>query len=235
MNVIDDTLPEPKWMNGSGGTSKKTYMVVARRGDICLGLKLEGLQPGEQVGVPGKTYLLFRVRSARHPELFEAEDAGKKVVALTGNLGLDEAWPDFAFEKVGHDRASAGVGVFIKGSLLSEPAAFCQHFVDSDFVGRCVDYVLERAGADNVVLPREVIVETFTGKLDVLFAKVKDWHDQYHLAQAIEQEMQAKIEDDIGTVGQQASQLKAIYDKHAAAYGANKQLPPSPPSTLNID
>ena len=234
MKVIDEALPKPKWMNGSSGMSKQTYMVVARRGDICLGLKLEGLQPGEQVGVPGKTYLLFRVRSARHPELFEAEDAGKKVVALTGNLGLDEAWPDFTFEKVGPDRASAGVGVFIRGSLLTDPTAFCQHFVDGDFVGRCVDYLLERAGADNVVLPREVIVETFTGKLDVLFAKVKDWFDEAKLAHAVEQEMQAKIDEDIGTVGQQASQLKAIYDKHAAAL-SEKKFPSSPPSTLNID
>ena len=178
MSRIANELPEPKWMNGSGSMSKKTYMVVARRGDICLGIKLEGMVPGDKLKMPGKTYLLFRVRSARQPDLFAEEDAQQKVVPLNGNMGLDEAWPNFTFDVVNSSRASAAVGVFIDGSLLEDPAAFCEKFIDGDYVGKSIDYVLSRAGEDNVILPRDVIVETFTEKLDTLFSQVKDWHDQ---------------------------------------------------------
>ncbi len=234
MSKIANELPEPKWMNGSGSMSKKTYMVVARRGDICLGIKLEGMVPGDKLKMPGKTYLLFRVRSARQPDLFAAEDAQQKVVPLNGNMGLDEAWPSFTFDVVNSSRASAAVGVFIDGSLLEDPAAFCEKFIDGDYVGKSIDYVLSRAGEDNVILPRDVIVETFTEKLDTLFSQVKDWHDQYKLANAVGQEFQKAIEDDVGVVGQQAAQLKSIYDKHAATFGDGKGYK-APPHTEHLD
>jgi len=234
MNKIANELPEPKWMNGSGAMSKKTYMVVARRGDICLGIKLEGMVPGDKLKMPGKTYLLFRVRSARQPDLFAEEDAQQKVVPLNGNMGLDEAWPNFTFDAVNSSRASAAVGVFIDGSLLEDPAAFCEKFINGDYVGKSIDYVLSRAGEDNVILPRDVIVETFTEKLDTLFSQVKDWRDQDKLANAVGQEFQKAIEDDVGVVGQQAAQLKSIYDKHAATFGDGKGYK-APPHTEHLD
>ena len=103
-----------------GTESKSRYVAVARRGNIVLGVNISGLTDGEQLGMPGKSYLHARVRSAREQALATKPDleAGvDKVVPLFGQqLALDEAWPNFTFEKIDEKRASVVIGSCRKGS-----------------------------------------------------------------------------------------------------------------------
>ena len=48
-----------------GTNSQSSYVAVARRGNIFLGVRFTGLSDGKQMGVDGTTYLHVRVRSAR--------------------------------------------------------------------------------------------------------------------------------------------------------------------------
>src|SRR3984957_6023196 len=87
-----------------GSSSHSSYAVVARRGSIFLGVRFSGLTDGQQLGVPGKTYLHARMRSARDQALAEKLDlesgADKIINLFAQQLALDEAWPGFTFEKV---------------------------------------------------------------------------------------------------------------------------------------
>jgi hypothetical protein len=60
------------FIDGSG--SHSSYAAVARRGSIFLGIRFSGLTDGQQLGVPGKTYLHARMRSARDQALAEKLD-----------------------------------------------------------------------------------------------------------------------------------------------------------------
>src|ERR1700722_9236335 len=101
------------FIDGSG--SHSSYAAVARRGNIFLGIKFSGLTDGHQLGVPGKTYLHARIRSARDQALAEKldmESGADNVVGLFAQqLALDEAWPDLTFEKVDVERASLHMGM----------------------------------------------------------------------------------------------------------------------------
>ena len=86
-----------------GTSSQRSYAVVARRGHVFLGVRFLGLADGDQLGVPGKTYLHARVRSARDQALadkLDLEGGPDNVINLfPPQLALDEAWPGFTFER----------------------------------------------------------------------------------------------------------------------------------------
>ena len=90
------------FIDGSG--SQSSYAAVARRGNIFLGIRFSGLTDGHQLGVPGKTYLHARMRSARDQALAEKldlESGADNVIGLFAHqLALDEAWPGLTFEKI---------------------------------------------------------------------------------------------------------------------------------------
>ena len=89
--------------------------MIARRGDIFLGIKLTGLMDGSKLGLPGKTYLHARVRSARNPELAEQLGQDNAVSLFGQNLAPEAAWPNFTFAKIDDKRASLVLGLFIGG------------------------------------------------------------------------------------------------------------------------
>ena len=97
-----------------GTSSQRSYAVVARRGHVFLGVRFLGLVDGDQLGVPGKTYLHARVRSARDQALadkLDLEGGPDNVINLfPPQLALDEAWPGFTFEKIDGERASLHPG-----------------------------------------------------------------------------------------------------------------------------
>jgi hypothetical protein len=57
-----------------GTSSQRSYAAVARHGHVFLGIRFLGLADGGQLGVPGKTYLHARVRSARDQVLADKLD-----------------------------------------------------------------------------------------------------------------------------------------------------------------
>ena len=54
-----------------GTSSKQSYAAVARRGSIFLGVRFVGLDDGTEFGMPDRTYVRFRIRSAWSAELAE--------------------------------------------------------------------------------------------------------------------------------------------------------------------
>ena len=139
-----------------GTNSQLSYGVVARRGHNFLGVRFSGLVDGDQFGMPGKTYLHARVRSARDQALagkLDLESSADNVINLfPPQLPLDEAWPGFTFEKIDAERASLILGMFINGSLLDDTDAVIKRIEEASLFRKLVDCVIVRL-AQNTASP----------------------------------------------------------------------------------
>jgi hypothetical protein len=60
-----------------GTSSPQGYAIMARRGDVFLGIKFSGLAEGAQFGMPDKAYLNVLLRSARDEALAAELDLEK--------------------------------------------------------------------------------------------------------------------------------------------------------------
>ena len=102
-----------------------------------------------QMGVPGKTYLHARVRSARDQALaykLDLEVGPDNVINLfQPQLALDEAWPGFTFEKIDAERASLILGMFINGSLIHDADAVIKRIEEAGLFRKLVDCVIDQA------------------------------------------------------------------------------------------
>lgn len=204
---MDDTTQQDPLLKFMDGTSSvHSYAVLARRGSIALGLKLQGVVPGEMMGMPGKSFLAFRLRSAHAGSLFDAEDAEQNVTAIANHkLELHEAWPSFEFEKINPERASMAAGVFVRGSLKDDPLKVFDRILEQDLIEKTVSWVCEQAGPDYVWgVPRRVMVH-FRGEIEKLRGQV---FEQVEIKKAFELEVEGAIEQPMA----HAALLKKIYE-----------------------
>ena len=155
---VDDGYPGLHFMDGT--ESHSSYAVISRRGDIFLGIRVSGLTEGSLLGVPAKSYLHARVRSARSQKLAEqldTENGAENVVNFSDQqLSLDAAWPNLSFDKVDSKRASLGIGLFIQGSLVDDAVAVVTRIEKADLFRKLVDYVIEQAGPENRIASARV-------------------------------------------------------------------------------
>ena len=150
VSTTSDIYPGLHFMDGTG--SQGSYAAIARRGSVFLGIRLLGLMDSIKLGVPGKTYLHARVRSARSHVLaqqLDLEAGAENVVNLSQHqLALDAAWPNLTFEKVDEERASLLLGVFIDGSFPEETDLVVDRLEKADLFRKFVDYLINRAGPE---------------------------------------------------------------------------------------
>ena len=202
---------ERRFLDGTASTG--AYLIVALRGDVALGIRPLGMVDGAAMSVPGKTYLHARLRSARAPVGMAAQyaDDGSQVVKLADQkLGFDEAWPELDFAKLDDSRASTIIGVFLRGSLKTEPEVVLQRLEEQDFLLKMAEYVAERAGHDNLVLRPMAIAAWLHEQLDPGIAKLK--------AQvAASAEFAQHVEDNVELFGFQSALLAKLYKKHLPA------------------
>jgi hypothetical protein len=204
-----------------GTDSHKSYGVVARRGDIFLGIKFSGLTDGSKFGAPGKTYLHARVRSARDQGLAEELDLGKDpsnvVSFLEKQLGLDEAWPSFSFDKLNDHRASLLVGMFIEGTLPADASAIAGRIEQGDLFGKIVEFMIEQVGPEKCIADADLVTAWLSVEAKPLLQGLKALAEQHKLAAEVKKEFAANIEAQLEVAGQHQQQLKAIYLKHKQA------------------
>lgn len=161
--------PIAKFIDGTA--SQQSYIVVARKGNVVLGLKPLGLQDGQMTGVPGKTYMFARVRSASAGDLFDELDAetGHK----PQNYDFSEAWPTIKFNKKNSERASAIYGAYLDGSLASEPHKVLEQLENGGLIEKMADAVIQMAGEENIVVRYGTLIGWLHEQLDPLIEKYK--------------------------------------------------------------
>lgn len=200
---------QPLMMTGTNGY--EDYLVIARNGNVALGIKPNDISPGARFGHPGTVWFGARLRSAPAGSLFDGEADEENVVKFHKNPeNLWDAWPEVVWEKKSDKRASTTIGVLLRGTL-DGPIGDAQQLLDKMKSGKLseqmAEYLAGLAGAENLVLTPDEIAAWLTGNV---YGKIADKLEKTIEARGIvEQEM----EKNIGTFGMQASILKKAYAK----------------------
>lgn len=201
---------QKQFLNGS--QSHKSYLMFAVRGDVALGIRPLGIVDGAGMGASGKSYLHARVRSCRAPKDFLAQyglDENGSVVKLADQkLGFDEAWPEIEFDKADDERASAIVGVFLRGSLSHDPEVVLKRLEEEDFLLKLAEYVCDRAGYEHLVMRPLAVAGWLHEKLDPEIGKFKAKLKAHA-------EFGQHAEEHVEVFGFQTSLLNKLYKKHA--------------------
>jgi hypothetical protein len=207
------------FIDGSG--SHSSYAAVARRGSIFLGIRFSGLTDGQQLGVPGKTYLHARMRSARDQALAEKldiESGADNVLHLHGaQFSLDEVWPSFTFEKANAERASQQIGMFINGSLTDDTDAVITRIEEAGLFRKLVDYAIHGAGLEYQIARAKAVATSLSNQAKPTLDDLKKAAAHHKIAVAAQKEFAEIVEGKLEVVAPYAQQLNAIYQKHKQA------------------
>jgi len=208
--------PGPYLMDGTG--SSQSYAVVARRGDIFLDIRFAGLSDGAQLGLPGKTYLHVRLRSARNPELAAQLDlaSGPENVfnLFQPQITLDAAWPDLAFEKLDAGRASLSVGLFIRGSLSENAAAVLARLRQGDVFRQLAAYAVAHAGAEHCIAEQERVALWLAKQAKPTLHELRKKIVVDQAMAATREEFEARIDAEEEVVAPHRQDVKAIFQRH---------------------
>jgi len=222
MNPGSETAGTPGEFAGlhfiDGTSSQRSYAVVARRGHVFLGVRLLGLVDGDQLGVPGKTYLHARVRSARDQALAEKLDLESSVDNVINlfppQLALDEAWPGFTFEKIDAERASLIMGMFINGSLIEDADAVIARIEEAGLFRKLVDCVIDHAGLEYGIARTNLVAMWIADQAKPILAGLKKAAEHQKIVLAAQKEFAGLVEGQVEVVGPHLQQLNTIYHKH---------------------
>jgi hypothetical protein len=202
----------------NGTSSQRSYAVVARRGHVFLGIKFLGLADGDQMGVPGKTYLHARVRSARDQALagqLDLEGGPDNVINLfPPQLALDEAWPGFTFEKIDAERASLILGMFINGSLIDNPDAVIARIEEANLFRKLVDSVIDQAGPQYGIARAKLVAMWMLDQAKPSLAGLKKAAEHQKIVLAAQKEFAELVQGQVEVAGPHLQQLNTIYHKH---------------------
>ena len=201
-----------------GTSSQRSYAVVARRGHIFLGVRFLGLVDGDQLGVPGKTYLHARVRSVRDQALadkLDLEVGPDNVINLfQSQLALDDAWPGFTFEKIDGERASLILGMFINGSLIDDADVVIKRIEEASLFRKLVDYVIDRAGPQYGIARGKLVAMWMADQAKPSLAGLTEAAEHQKIVLAAQKEFAGLVEGQVEVVGPHLQQLNTIYLKH---------------------
>jgi hypothetical protein len=201
-----------------GTSSQRSYAAIARRGHVFLGIRFLGLADGEELGVPGETYLHARVRSARDQALADKLDlesnADNVINLFQPQLVLDEAWPGFTFEKIDGERASLILGMFIGGSLIDDTDAVIARIEEASLFWKLVDYVVDRAGLEHSIARTKLVAAWMFDQAKPSLAGLKKSAEHQKIVLAAHKEFAGLVEGQVEVVGPHLQQLNTIYHKH---------------------
>ena len=187
-----------------GSQTGPSYLLIARRGDVALGIKMLGVL-SDPIGQKGRSYMACRLRSAPYGGDLEHAEQQDTVVSMADHgLTLTTAWPDIKFDKVSAQRASALLGFFVRGDPEQDPVATITAVLDGDGIASLVDLVVKRAGLEHMVLRRQAIIEWAKGEIVPVLLRTRA------KAEAAAK-FSAQAEQTIGIAGFQAAQLHALY------------------------
>ena len=154
--------------------------------------------------------------------LGEAEPLFRHALAIDeARLGtLDEAWPNFTFEKIDEKRASVVIGMFIDGSLADNIDAVIARIEEADLFRKLIDYVIDRAGLEYRIARAKVAATWLFDQAKPTLDGLKKIAEHHKTALEAQKECEGLVEGQIEVVGSHLQQLNTIYQKHQQIHGA---------------
>jgi hypothetical protein len=211
-----DKFSDLRLMDGT--SSQQSYAILARRGDVFLGIKFSGLAEGKQFGLPDKAYLNVFMRSARNESLAAELDLKKSadnVVHLAQpQFALDAAWPSFTFERVNAERASLVIGLFIQGAVDTAIPDVLARIRNGDLFRKLVAHVITAAGPDNCIVKEETAAGWLSDHAKPTLRELRKKFVVDQAAMLARNEFAEKIKDQGELIASHNQHLKAIFQKH---------------------
>ena len=199
------TKPEPKMMGGS--QTSNSYFVFARKGSIALGIKPYGIHKGSMFGADDCTYFLARLRSAPAGGMFDEEKKAAVVKLQKTPATLWDAWPKVEWEKKSEERASTGIGIFLRGKFgkdVEQMKKLLEGFDNGKMTNKMADYLIELAGPENLIVTKRDLQQWLEGQYSVWVNKIVDSIKK-------SEALAAEVEQQVGVFGMQQTLLKKIY------------------------
>jgi hypothetical protein len=205
------TKPAMKLMEGS--STGPTYLPIARKGNVLLGVKPWGLADGGRYGCPQTTYFVAHLRSAPENGLFADEDHGQKVVKLQPNPpNLWDAWPGIDWQSKSKARASTNIGILLRGQFNGDDddlqATLLNQIKDGQLSKKMAAYLVKLAGPDNLILSERKITDWLEAEYAPLIVKITGSIEKV-------KELKALMTASIGEFGMEGEILKKVYAKTA--------------------
>jgi hypothetical protein len=221
-----------------GSSSRRSYAIVARRESIALGIKFEGMADGTGFGLPGKTYVGFRIRSARCPEggpdCGANPDPGNVVSLAQHQLQPSKAWPGLSFEKINDERASLVVGRFVDGSIATQTAAVLAQLQGGEVFTELVEYLANRVQPKQWVVEKDALRQwLLTQARPHLRALTKKIVVEQAAALA-HQEFAATVNSQPERVAAHRKEWRAIFQKHVLAGLMAARKAPAGPASKDV-
>jgi len=209
--LTEEVAQKFKFMSGTESTSK--FLVLARRGNIGLGIRVLGITDGAKLAKPGTSYIHARLRSAKLPsDVQDFYDSGNVVNIGSYSLEPDEAWPGVTFDKTTLSYSSTVVGVFAPGNLTPEQGLqTLDNIENGNYIDQLVSFVLATAPSEFHVV-RKKDVEAFAwDSLAAGFAAYRHAVKKQEINQAAATEFAKQVEAAGGSAGFHAAQMKAVF------------------------
>jgi hypothetical protein len=201
-----------------GTSSKQSYAIVARRGDVFLGIKFSGLTEGEEFGVTDRSYLHVLLRSARNENLAAELDlkapTDNVVQFVQPQLALDAAWPGLSFDKVNDERASVMVGQFIQGSLDKDVPDVLARIRKGDLFRKLVAHAVAAAEPENCIVMQETAASWLSHQAAPTLRELRKKFVIRKAMAATQAEFAAHIQDQGELIAPHKQHLKAMFQKH---------------------
>jgi hypothetical protein len=187
----------------SGTSSGKTYLAIARKGNIVLSVKPNMIGDADNLGVPGLTYFGARLRSAPATDL-ATHDQEKGIVPF-GKYVVDDKWGGVDWEKADAHRASAQVGTFLRGTIAQDADQLLANFSDGILAKKFAKFLIGQAGEGVEFLTTEAdlgawLEETYAPQLKKIVAGAAKF-----------KELQMKIGEQVGVFASQTTLLKKMF------------------------
>jgi hypothetical protein len=213
-------------MNGSSEAER--YAIVARCGDVFLGIKFSGLADGALFGLPDKTYVNVLLRSARNESLAAELDLKKPadnvVLLVQPQLALDAAWPELMFERVNAERASLVIGSFIQGVLGKDTPAILTQVRKGDLLRDMVAYAVAAAGPENCITDQDKVAGWLANQAEPLLLKHRKKFVLEKAAVLAKEEFGETMIDQGEVIAAHAQNFKAIFQRHVNEQLMSQQL-----------
>lgn len=199
----------PLMMQGTYG--KHDYFVIARKGNMAVGVKPNSISPGKPKGHPGCVWFGARLRVAPVGTLFADEKGVDNVVQFQQKYDKPaEAFPDVVWEASNSERASTTVGALLRGTLdatLEEAEPLLTGMVDGSLALKLTNYLAELIGPEYLIMDADALAQVLTQHVyEPVSVKVRKGLQTNQL-------VIDEMEKTIGNFGVTASILKKAYAK----------------------
>jgi hypothetical protein len=174
------------------------YIVIARVGDVVLGLKPNSISEGPN----DTTYIGCRLRAASAKGVFPEEANIHSIAAKSHDFG--KAFPAVEWEKTDATRASTQICAFLEGSIRKQPEKVLKDIEGGKIGDSMVGYLATLIPEQHMLLSKEALAAWISSKYEGPIKRVKQKMEEKKI-------VEQNVGEHVGTFGIQTQMMRKLY------------------------